>query len=45
MSILGRIPKLPRKSGKVVKIHPIKPQNKLRGSFIVEGEKANAKLV
>ncbi|MGX7685918.1 serine hydrolase domain-containing protein [Flectobacillus roseus] len=45
MSILGKDTKnFQEKIGKVVKIHPIKPQNKLRGSFIVEGEKGKCEI-
>lgn len=29
------------KAGKVISIHDMKPENQLRGSFIIEGEKAN----
>ena len=32
------------KIGKVVKVHPVVPENNLRGAFIVEGEKGDLQV-
>jgi hypothetical protein len=32
------------KAGKIISIKPIKPENQLRGTFLIEGEKTNIEV-
>ena len=32
------------KTGKIISVSPMKPENQLRGSFIIEGEKSNIEI-